>query len=304
MALKHNDLVPGQRISVDHYQLSQPGRLYTPRGSQQLSKSTKTNMYQGDAIYVDHASKFISIQHQTSLSAADTVKGKLTFERDAYTVLGVILQQFHTDNGVFTSKEFMADLMGSEQSVRFSGVGAAHQNGSAERNIQTIVNMARTMMLHAALCSPSGFISANLWPMAMDHDVWLYNRIPSLIGLLLDRTIGSITAQFHLVFDDSFSTVHSGEDTVPDTWNHLITCPRARIHADLDDDDYSDLPDERLTPDERIARDTERCRQSILHHCAQLQNPETAVEREQRGEQLQQATIERENALCSLRGFY
>jgi hypothetical protein len=56
----------------------------------------------------------------------------------------------------------MADLMDSEQSVRFSGVGAAHQNGSAERNIQTIVNMAHTVMLHAALCcSPSGFITAN-----------------------------------------------------------------------------------------------------------------------------------------------
>jgi transposase InsO family protein len=122
-------------------------------------------MYQGGAIYVDHASKFITIQHQTSLSAADTVKGKLTFDRDTYTV-GVILQQFPTDNGIFTSKEFMADLMDSEQSVRFSGVGAAHQNGSAERNIQTIVNMARTMMLHTALHSPSGFITADLWPMA------------------------------------------------------------------------------------------------------------------------------------------
>jgi transposase InsO family protein len=92
----------------------------------------------------------------------------------------VILQQFHTDNGIFTSKEFMEDLMDSEQSVRFSGVGAAHQNGSAERNIQTIANMARTMMLHAALRSPSGFITADLWPMAMDHAAWLYNRIPSL----------------------------------------------------------------------------------------------------------------------------
>jgi hypothetical protein len=361
MALKRNDLVPGQRVSVDHYQSSQPGRLYTSRGSPQLSKSSKTTMYQGGAIYVDHASKFISIQHQTSLSAADTVKGKLTFERDAYTV-GVILQQFHTDNGVFTSKEFMENLMGSEQSVRFSGVGAAHQNGSAERNIQTIVNMARTMMLHAALRSPSGFITADLWPMAMDHAAWLFNRIPSLetglapievwsrstqrsrallsdchvwgcptfvlepklqkggvkipkwaprsrqgvfvgfsklhsslIGLILNRTTGSITAQFHLVFDDSFSTVHSDEDTEPDTWNHLITRPSARLHAELDDDAYSDLSDEWLTPDERIARDNERRRHSILRRRAQLQNPETAVEREQRGEQLQQATIEREN---------
>ena len=98
-----------------------------------------------------------------------------------------------------------------------------------------------------------------------------------------------------MVFDDSFSTVHSDEDTVPDTWNHLITRPSARLHAELDDDAYSDLSDEWLTPDERIARDNERRRHSILRRRAQLQNPETAVEREQRGEQLQQATIEREN---------
>jgi hypothetical protein len=172
MALKRNDLVPGQRISVGHYQSSQPGdrTIYMSKGSQRLSESTKSNIYQVSAIYVDHASKFITIQNQTSLSAADIVKGKLTFKRDAFTI-GVILQQFHTDNGVFTSKEFMADLMDSEQSVRFSGVGAAHQNGSAEHNIQTIVNMACTMMLYAALRSPSGFISADLWPMAMDHAV-------------------------------------------------------------------------------------------------------------------------------------
>ena len=283
-------------------------------------------MYQGGAIYVDHASKFITIQHQTSFSAANTVKGKLTFEHDAYTV-GVILQQFHTDSGIFTLKEFIADLMHSEQSVRFSGVGAAHQNRSAERNIQTILNMAPTMMLHAALHSPSGFISTDLWPMAMKHTVWLYNGIPSLetglapievwshstqrsrallsnchawgcptfvlesklqkegveipkwasrshqrvfvgffklhsllIGLILNRTTRSITTQSHLVFDDSFSTMYSDEDTVSDTWNHFITRPSTCLHTELDDDDYSDPSDEWLTPDERIARDKERRR--------------------------------------------
>jgi hypothetical protein len=59
--------------------------------------------------------------------------------------------------------------------------------------------------------------------------------------------------------------VHSDEDTVPDTWNHIITRPSARLHAELDDEDYSDLFDEWLTPDERIARDNERHWQSILH---------------------------------------
>ena len=33
MKLKKGDLVSGQRVSVDHYQTAQPGRLYSSRGS-------------------------------------------------------------------------------------------------------------------------------------------------------------------------------------------------------------------------------------------------------------------------------
>ena len=39
----------------------------------------------------------------------------------------------------------------------------------------------------------------------------------SLTGLILNCTTGSITAQFYLVFVDSFATVHSDKETVPDT---------------------------------------------------------------------------------------
>ena len=38
--------------------------------------------------------------------------------------------------------------------------------------------MACTMMLHAAMRSPEGTITAELWPMAMNHAVWIYNQIP------------------------------------------------------------------------------------------------------------------------------
>ena len=33
----------------------------------------------------------------------------------------------------------------------FSGVGAQHQNAEAERSIQTVMYMARSFMIHAAL---------------------------------------------------------------------------------------------------------------------------------------------------------
>ena len=44
--------------------------------------------------------------------------------------------------------------------------------------MRTVTFMARTMMLHAAMHLPEGAITADLWPMAMDYAVWLYNHIP------------------------------------------------------------------------------------------------------------------------------
>ena len=38
--------------------------------------------------------------------------------------------------------------------------------------------MARTMMLHAALRWPKEQLTPDLWPMAMDYAVYIYNRLP------------------------------------------------------------------------------------------------------------------------------
>ena len=117
------------------------------------------------------------MRHQVSLDADETIQAKLHFERNAANY-GVKIKSYHTDNGIFTSKDFMTQLLEDDQHIHFSGAGAAHQNGVAERAIQNVVKMARTMLIHAAMRSPDGTISADLWPMAMDHAVWLYNRIP------------------------------------------------------------------------------------------------------------------------------
>eukprot|EP00804_Cyclotella_cryptica_P001539 CCRYP_003742-RA/>CCRYP_003742-RA protein AED:0.43 eAED:0.73 QI:0/-1/0/1/-1/0/1/0/152 len=56
-------------------------------------------------------------------------------------------------------------------------MGAHHQNGVAERAIQTITNVARANMLHATLhCPDKTFI--DLWPLAMSYGVWVYNKLP------------------------------------------------------------------------------------------------------------------------------
>ena len=78
----------------------------------------------------------------------------------------------------------MEHLCSGKQGMRFSGVGAAHSNGVAERAIGMTTEKARKLMTHAALRSPEGHIRGELWPMAMNRAVWLCNCTPKRqIGL-------------------------------------------------------------------------------------------------------------------------
>ena len=110
-------------------------------------------MFSGGCVFIDHASGYVSIKHQVAINATKTVKAKLTFERGAQSQ-GVVIKGYHTDNGVFNASEFMEELLKKHQNIRFSGAGASHQNGSAKRAIKTVVTMARTMLMHAALRFP------------------------------------------------------------------------------------------------------------------------------------------------------
>ena len=60
--------------------------------------------------------------------------------------MGVTIDSYHTDNGIYKSKAFTEELAQNYQSIRFSGVGAKWQNGVAEGAIQIIVSKACTMI--------------------------------------------------------------------------------------------------------------------------------------------------------------
>ena len=93
---------------------------------------------------------------------------------------GVVPQSFLTDNGsAFTSSGFSDKLRDFSQVIRFAGAGAHHHNGTAERAIQTIMSLSRTMMLHSAIHWPD-VADSSLWPMAVAHAVYLYNHVPSV----------------------------------------------------------------------------------------------------------------------------
>ena len=47
-------------------------------------------MFSGVCVFIDHASGYVSIQHQVAINATETVKAKLNFEREAQSQVVVI----------------------------------------------------------------------------------------------------------------------------------------------------------------------------------------------------------------------
>jgi hypothetical protein len=144
-------------------------------------------------IFCDAASGLIHVEHQVSLGASDTINAKDNFERMSLQH-GVVIDSYHTDNGTFKSRRFVEEIRSNVQSIRYSGVGAKWQNGVAEGGIRIIVSRARTMMIHAALHWPD-VEDHTLWPLAINHAVYLYNHTPNeLTGIapieIFTRTVG------------------------------------------------------------------------------------------------------------------
>ncbi|KAL3782482.1 hypothetical protein ACHAWO_005229 [Cyclotella atomus] len=281
MALKESKVNPGDMIHCDHYLSPVVGRVIAASGH-----SSTTNGYVGGTIYVDSASGYVFHRPQKSISAAETIRGKLIFEQEAADS-NVKVKSYHSDNGVFSSKEFREHCNKMKQKMSFSGVGAKFQNGVAENAIGFITNMARANMIHATIHHPRHkFI--NSWPLAMTYAIWCYNKIPtnggtgwspeelwtkfksprsalprahvfgcpvyvldpklqdgqkipkwnskarqgifvgfstehsSNVPLVLNPTTGYISPQYHVIFDDGFTTVPSL--TTETERNELFEC--------------------------------------------------------------------------------
>lgn len=301
-----NQLVPGQLISVDHYESSVRGRLPNTRG-----RESEHRQYVGGMIFYDHASGRISVHHQPTLGGTDTIRSKFKYEQDCRRY-GIEIQKYHADNGVFTSEAFLQDLESERQTINLAGVGAHHQNPYAERAIQTITYMARTMLIHAKICWPDEF-DIKLWPFALDYACWIHNHLPnkytglapeeifsgsrlnctylrrarvwgcpayvlqpklqdgrkipkweprarlgqfvgvspmhsSVVKLIRNVETDYISPQFHIVFDEKFTTVDSRQTLNPlETWVDLFTTSREHVFGEDEDADLNALPE--LDPD-------------------------------------------------------
>ena len=326
MILKRDTTEPGDCVSIDQYVSTVLGRLPNTKG-----KEKKDEKYNGGTIFVDHATGYVHLTHQVSLRAGETVKAKTNFERFAMQH-GVQIKRYRADNHPFKSQEFQKSLDSTRQTITFSGVGAKHQNGIAERTIQTISMWARAMLLHAVLHWPDA-ANLELWPFALAHAVYLWNHIPrkdirkspfelftksvmpsalylqrqhvwgcpvyvldprlqdgkkipkwdprvrrgqflgfstqhsSTIGLILNHRTGSVTPQYHCVYDDLFTTVPNGEfapvfDTehfAADDWERLISSGGLE-RADIPTLDGNDTVF-RLDDEWRAPADIERMRE-------------------------------------------
>jgi hypothetical protein len=129
-----NDAVinPGDVIHLDQYMMGLHGRLPTTFGKENPKKK-----FTGGIIFVDGKTGFVHHYHQVSLRVRETLQGNNRFEKGSGQ-FNVKIKTLRSDNAPFNAAEFKNDLDNKYQSIAFSGVGAHHQNGAAERAIKTI----------------------------------------------------------------------------------------------------------------------------------------------------------------------
>ena len=314
--LRAGDLKPGDCVSVDQYISGLPGRLPHTYG-----KEKKKDRYKGGTIFVDHASGFIFHRNQVTLTDDSNIKSKKLFDQVAADY-GVTLKKFLADNVPFGNDAFTRALDAVGQTIQFSGVGAHHQNGVAERAIATVTRWARAMLLHSVIMWPDQ-ADLSLWPFAFDHAVYLWNNLPNretklapvelfsgtrfstynhlqrahvwgcpvyvldpklqdgkkipkwnprarrgqflgysplhstTIGRILNPRTGAVSAQYHVVYDDHFSSVPNAEagglfGNIPfnaDDWARLVASGHERVLDPDFDAAGNQLPIPPLHPD-------------------------------------------------------
>jgi hypothetical protein len=105
--------------------------------------------YSCGTLFVDHASGKLFNFCQYSTNAVETISSKHRLESLARQE-GIFIKTYHADNGFFALNAFKEDCASLDQRYSFSGVGAHHQNGIAERSIKTVAQWARAILLHFA----------------------------------------------------------------------------------------------------------------------------------------------------------
>jgi len=128
-------LLPRDCVSTDQLESNAPGKIPVLKG--QPSKE----FYHVCPFFTEHASNKVHITLHKSTGADEAVSAKHRFEKLA-AENNVAIKEYHGDNGVYATHQFKSSCELLNQRLVFSGVGAKHQNGVAERMIGTITRRA------------------------------------------------------------------------------------------------------------------------------------------------------------------
>jgi hypothetical protein len=87
---------------------------------------------------------------------------------------GINIKNICAGNGVYTAKVIQESCLKKQQHLTFCAVGTHWQNGIAERFIGSIIQRARTILLHAMAKWPEA-ITEDMWPFSIRHMVHFHN---------------------------------------------------------------------------------------------------------------------------------
>ena len=133
-------------------------------------------MFFGGTIFYYHASLVICVKPQISLNVYDTIQSTHHFECLSKDI-GVKIQLYHGDNGLFTSCGFEEFIYENNKILTFCRVEAHHQNGGAEQAIRVVVFKDRVITIIAEIILP--FTSLDyIWDMEIKHAIHLQNKTP------------------------------------------------------------------------------------------------------------------------------
>ena len=166
-SIRKDNVLPGQQVSIDLFSVTEGGRV--------IDGPSQATEVKGGCLFVDHATGYVHNEPLLNFTATEILRAKINFEV-LMRSYGIIIMDYHSDNGVFNSRLLQQHLQNGEQKLTLSGVGAQFQDGLAERHIGIIISMARTMLLHAITRWDK--ITLSLWPFAVEYACKIHNLLP------------------------------------------------------------------------------------------------------------------------------
>ena len=183
-SIKVNQLDPGDLIFSDQYESRLKGRHFTARGHSLL-----TQKYHGGTLFCDAASVNVIVICQMVLTGTETVQSKLQSEQEAAAV-GVPINQYCTKNGVYTSKDFVNEIISKGRGIKHGRVGVQHHNSVAENSIKTNFHTYYTMMIRSSLRWPE-HNECDIWHKDLSHAACWHNETPHMLYWLFPTELWS-----------------------------------------------------------------------------------------------------------------